>query len=424
MDYTYLKINLNRSYLHDDTIPFKGDVIAFRKHQNVIEKRFLYIYKITCVKDGRVYIGKRIAPLKCEDPLKDTYKGSGHVLKSLKAKYDWFNDFKFEIVKFCADENSLNLAEIDCIKDAREKYGELCCNLYDGGNGMSPANAMKRWQDPQYAIQQSQRKSELNKLMWQDPYYRELWTQHSRDMMQSLERREASRQIMQNNWKNDEWRQQRAVERSQRWQDSEYRKKVSEAVSKTQKQYWQNNPQRKQQLIEQSKQLWADSEFRQKQSNKMKKQSTEWWQDPEHKKSNSEKSKAAWNRNPQRREEQSLRMKALNEKRWNSTKAKDTQAQNMSNMVKKKWEDGSMMQIHSHRVLVEETFTSPINNVLFEKGTIFNSIKEAAAAVGYKNGPTFGTNVLRNKKHPGVWIARINGKDQYVTKFKILKSES
>lgn len=421
MNNTYLKTNLNRSYLTEDVIPFKGDVLAFRKHQNVIEKRFLYIYKITCLKDNRVYIGKRIAPLNCDDPLKDTYKGSGHVLKSLKNKYDWMQDFKFEIVKFCANEESLNLAEIELISIAREKYGNLCCNLYDGGNGMSPLNAMKRWQNLQYAAQQSQRRSELNKQMWQDPYYREIWTQHSREMMQSPERKEASRQIMQKNWQNDEWCEQRSIERKQRWLDPNYRQVISESVSKSQKQYWQNNPQRKQQLIDQTKCMWQNPEFRQKQSDKMKKQAKEWWQDSANKKSNSEKSKAAWDRDPQRRQEQALRMKALNEKRWHNDNARSIQAQNMSSMVNQKWNDGTMLQIHGRRVLVEESFTSPLNNIFFEKGTVFKSIKDAAAAVGYKDGPTFGNNVLRNKKHPGIWIARINGKDQYITKFKILE---
>lgn len=424
MSNIYMQTNKNRSYLTEDIVPFKGEVVAYRKQQNdLIEQRYLYIYKITCLKDNRVYIGKRIAPVDCEDPLLDNYKGSGYVIKTLKEKYDWYQDFKFEIIQFCENENALNEAEKYHIAQARKQYGDLCCNIDDGGAGLSPAKAKRLWEDPEYRQARSEQKTEMNLRMWQDPYYREMWSQMTKERMSKPEFREMSRQIMSQNWEDPEWREAQRQRSIQRWQNPEYRTKMSELASKNIKKYWEEHPERKEAFREETKKRWENPEYRQQHAEKMSAQSKEWWSDPKNREENGRKSREAWERNPQRYEDQSRRMVAINEQKWSTQEARDEQAKTMSKMVRSKWEDGTMLKVHGKRVRVNESFTCPRNGKYFEEGTIFDSIKDAALAIGMPSGPVFNSNVLHHAKHPGEWIARVNGKDVHVTSFTVLEKD-
>lgn len=89
---------------------------------------FYTIYKITNLKNGKVYIGKH----KTKD-LNDGYMGSGKHLKNAIAKYG-IDNFKKEILFQFDDESNMNAKEADLVTE------EFCLrddtyNLCPGGNG-------------------------------------------------------------------------------------------------------------------------------------------------------------------------------------------------------------------------------------------------------------------------------------------------
>ena len=66
-------------------------------------------------------------------------------------------------------------------------------------------------------------------------------------------------------------------------------------------------------------------------------------------------------------------------------------------------------------VKVCKSFTSPLNNRYFEEGHVFKTLKEAARAIGLKDGAV--QNILYNKHHPGDWFVKCGRKTLYVTTF-------
>lgn len=115
----------NRKYASSDVVPFKGLCGEY--------SRFLYVYKITCIPTQQVYIGQHAASVKVDDPLVESYKGSGKILKQLQKQYQWEQNFIFEIIQFCHDSVELDREERQLIKEARAQYGELCINIANGG---------------------------------------------------------------------------------------------------------------------------------------------------------------------------------------------------------------------------------------------------------------------------------------------------
>lgn len=341
-----LRENCNRRYLNESIVPYKGKYSSFRKGQSVFEDRFLYIYRITCIKTGRVYVGKHVSPAKCQDPLCDSYKGSGIVIKSMLAKHNWLDDFIFEILCFCSNEDQLDQAEIDCILQHRQQYGELCCNISDGGTGGTSVFLKDKWNDCQF-------KEEFGKQ-------RKLW--------------------------------------------------------------WSEHPEHKALLVERTRQLWSNDSFRQQQKLKMHKQSTEWWSDLEHRQQSGDKIRQGWTGDELRRDAQATRMKNINNDKWSSQHARDLQAEKMSEMVKMRWKDGTMSKIHCRQICCEEEVISPLNGAVFHKGHVFSSIKEAAVALGFSNGPAFSAQVMRHSKHPGEWIAKVDGVYKHISFFAYVGS--
>lgn len=87
----------------------------------------LYIYKITNLLNGKVYVGKHTC-----DTIENSYMGSGVAIKRAIKKYGLEN-FKKEIVCICLNENEQNEKEIFWI----EKFGTFDngYNLTKGGEG-------------------------------------------------------------------------------------------------------------------------------------------------------------------------------------------------------------------------------------------------------------------------------------------------
>lgn len=92
---------------------------------------FTYVYKITNLINGKMYIGQHSTK-----NINDGYMGSGSLLLKAYAKYGKEN-FKKEIIAFVnGTKEELDFAEIFFIKHCRNKFGkENLYNLADGGGG-------------------------------------------------------------------------------------------------------------------------------------------------------------------------------------------------------------------------------------------------------------------------------------------------
>lgn len=95
---------------------------------------------------------------------------------------------------------------------------------------------------------------------------------------------------------------------------------------------------------------------------------------------------------------------------------------------KQHWENvnNALTKIHKKahqssrkKVKVCNDFTSPKNGQFFETGTIFNSITEAAQAIGIDNS-SLSLHAINSKTHPGEWWPKINGHYQFVAKFELI----
>ena len=93
-------------------------------------KQYNYIYKITNLVNGKIYIGKHST-----DKLGDSYMGSGKILGNAKSKYGK-DAFKKEIIAFTDNEDSLNFLERFYIKKYKSRDLTVGYNLTDGGDGI------------------------------------------------------------------------------------------------------------------------------------------------------------------------------------------------------------------------------------------------------------------------------------------------
>ena len=92
------------------------------------EKKYHYIYKTTCIKNEKYYIG-----MHSTDNLEDGYMGSGKRLRRSLNKYGKEN-FKFEILEFLPDRETLKERERELINEELLK-DSLSMNIKLGGEG-------------------------------------------------------------------------------------------------------------------------------------------------------------------------------------------------------------------------------------------------------------------------------------------------
>ncbi len=92
------------------------------------ERKFHYIYKITCKVTNKFYVG-----MHSTDNLNDGYFGSGTRLAYSKRKHGLDNHIK-EILEFLTDRESLKARETEIITEDFIK-DPLCMNLKPGGYG-------------------------------------------------------------------------------------------------------------------------------------------------------------------------------------------------------------------------------------------------------------------------------------------------
>ena len=97
-------------------------------------KQFNYIYKITNITNGKIYIGKHST-----DNLNDGYMGSGKIIKQAIKKYG-IEKFTKEYLVFCDKEDKLNWFEIFYIKKYGSTNANIGYNITYGGDGFSVGN--------------------------------------------------------------------------------------------------------------------------------------------------------------------------------------------------------------------------------------------------------------------------------------------
>jgi hypothetical protein len=134
-------------------------------------KKYHFIYKTTCIKTGKFYIG-----MHSTDRIEDGYIGSGQRLWH-SINYHGKENHKIEILEFCQDRESLALREREIVNEDLLENPK-CMNLCLGGEtgftedqrskGAISSN-QKNWKDPIYAKKMKEVSSEVMKKLWQDP---------------------------------------------------------------------------------------------------------------------------------------------------------------------------------------------------------------------------------------------------------------
>lgn len=132
--------------------------------------KYHYIYKITCLKNGRYYIG-----MHSTSNLDDGYMGGGLLIKKSIKKHGRETHSK-EILEFLPDRGSLIEREIQIINEDLLN-DPLCMNLNKGGEGgwkkeWSTLGAIsankKNWQDPEFREKMRNVSSSNFKKLWEE----------------------------------------------------------------------------------------------------------------------------------------------------------------------------------------------------------------------------------------------------------------
>lgn len=95
-----------------------------------------FIYKTTCLVNGKIYIGKH------ETTFEDGYLGSGTKFSAALKKYGKEN-FKREILRYCTTLHELRIWEKVFIKKYHSQNSEIGYNIADGDVNSSDCNPAK-----------------------------------------------------------------------------------------------------------------------------------------------------------------------------------------------------------------------------------------------------------------------------------------
>jgi len=130
------------------------------------ERKFHYIYKITCKVTNKFYVG-----MHSTDNMNDGYFGSGTKLSYSKRKHGLDNHTK-EILEFLNDRESLKAREIEIITEDFIK-DPLCMNLKPGGYGgfCNESHSKNFYAAGGKAVMQLLSKRHLEKLKSDPDYY-------------------------------------------------------------------------------------------------------------------------------------------------------------------------------------------------------------------------------------------------------------
>jgi hypothetical protein len=140
------------------------------------EKRYHYIYKITCLINGRYYIGMHST----DDP-EDGYMGGGKRIKNSVRKHGK-DAHRKEILEFFENREDLVGREIQLVNE--ELLNDpMCMNLNLGGegdirwaresrrNGAINSNKIN-WKNPEFVKKMKETAGKTFERLWKDPDYR------------------------------------------------------------------------------------------------------------------------------------------------------------------------------------------------------------------------------------------------------------
>ncbi len=137
------------------------------------------IYKTTNLVNGKIYVGK-------QENKKDTYIGSGKIIKAAILKYGKNNFFK-EILEECSDKNHLKEREIYWIDYYNSTNKEIGYNITKGGDGgqtlskeQISINSKRNWANPEF------REKLLKKLKEKPVVYGNFHTEESKKKMRDV----------------------------------------------------------------------------------------------------------------------------------------------------------------------------------------------------------------------------------------------
>lgn len=118
---------------------------------------FHYVYQITNLIDGKIYIGKHST-----EDLEDGYMGSGSLLVRAIKKHGLENFRKVILETFQSSDEAFS-RERELVS-AAFVLNKQTYNLVEGGNGGSPARmrelVKKQWEDPEFRARHSERAKE------------------------------------------------------------------------------------------------------------------------------------------------------------------------------------------------------------------------------------------------------------------------
>lgn len=124
------------------------------------QRKYHYIYKITNLLSGKIYIGKRYGVLS------EPYYGSGKWIKRSIKKHG-IQHFNREILLICA-RNVWEEMERACIREFESQNPDIGYNFADGGEGgdMYKGRGWKEISTPEIYQRRLQKKAERDKIYW------------------------------------------------------------------------------------------------------------------------------------------------------------------------------------------------------------------------------------------------------------------
>jgi len=273
----------------------------------------------------------------------------------------------------------------------------------------------------------SLRRKKMNKIMWQDPKYREKWIKAKKEMWRNSEYKEFMREVASKNlkklWKKKDFQElmsrMKSKELKKRWQEKDYRMIMAKRMKKISLKIWSNpehrkyisklmkerfkDPKARKIQSEMSKNLWKNSEYRAKYStDHFSRMAKKLWENPEVKEFHREKAIRQW-QNPEFRKKIIKTVKACNKQRLkeNPDFMKDlTEKAKVS--LHKNWQDPSYKKrVIKSRILGFVYSLSnkykKVTSEIYEKERTNNGIPKLKNALNYFNN--FSEIITESKKH-------------------------
>jgi hypothetical protein len=137
--------------------------------------------------------------------------------------------------------------------------GELQTHIDHGNGGANLTLGGEGGSGYKHADEHREKRSELNKKMWEDPEFRAMMKEKMRLGREDPEYREKMRESSKKIWEDPERREKRSELSKKLWEDPERREKLSESLKKL----WED-PERREKLSEAQKKRCEDPEVRKK----------------------------------------------------------------------------------------------------------------------------------------------------------------